>query len=201
MASSNGNMNFLAHLYLSGPQPETIFGNFIGDGVKGNAAGLYPADVQKGIALHRFIDTYTDTHPVTAEARKIIRPQFRKYSGVVLDVYFDHFLGVNWHEYHPQKLENFVEKVESILGDFEPNMPAKTQRFYHYMKSYQWLLNYRKFETLSEVFQGMASRTPFVSNMENAVIVLKEHYPELEERFTTFFPDLIAASENFLQDQ
>src|SRR5690606_16098982 len=109
--------------------------------------GIYPADVQKGIQLHRFIDTYTDTHRVTAEARKLIRPQFRKYSGVVLDVYFDHFLGVNWHKYHPQQLENFVEEVESILEDFEPNMPPKTQRFYRYMKSYQWLLNYRKLDT------------------------------------------------------
>lgn len=191
-------MNFLAHLYLSGPHPETICGNFIGDGVKGKIEGIYPADVQKGIALHRFIDTYTDNHPVTAEARKLIRPHFRKYSGVVLDVYFDHFLGINWHKYHPQKLEHFVEAVELILESFEPTMPPKTKRFYHYMKSYQWLLNYRELQTLTEVFQGMASRTPFVSNMENAVVVLKEHYTELEDSFSTFFPELKDASEKFL---
>ncbi len=193
-------MNFLAHLYLSGPHPQTIFGNFIGDGVKGNKASLYSEEVQKGIALHRFIDHYTDNHLITERARKLIRPQFRKYAGVVLDVYFDHFLGNNWPNYHPQKLETFVAHVEQILENFEPRMPLKTQRFFFYMKSYQWLLNYRELDSLSQVFEGMAHRTTFHSNMENAVPVLENHYSELEESFVAFFPELRDASRNFMLD-
>jgi acyl carrier protein phosphodiesterase len=190
-------MNFLAHLHLSGNNPEIICGNFIGDGVKGKQALEYPQTVQQGIALHRFIDHYTDTHPVTAEARKIIRPQFRKYAGVVLDMYFDHFLGVHWPNHHDDELEDFVPHVHKVLNSFEEQMPAKTQRFFHYMKMHNWLLNYRELDALSRVFEGMASRTAFESNMENAVPVLKQHYSEMEMAFDTFFPELKKACAQF----
>lgn len=191
-------MNFLAHLYLSGKQPETICGNFIGDGVKGNISERYDPDVQKGIALHRFIDHYTDNHPITHEARKIIRPVFRKYAGVVLDVYFDHYLGINWNNYHPENLESFVNRMEKLLESFESEMPQKSRRFFAYMRSSRCLINYRDMDSLSMVFHGMASRTPFQSNMEHAIPVLRSNYDELEEAFQAFFPELITASEKFL---
>ena len=193
-------MNFLAHIYLSGNDAKTLCGNFIGDGVKGKNANQYSRDVQTGIALHRFIDDYTDNHPVTAEARKIIRPDFRKYSGVVLDVYFDHFLGINWHRYHPEKLEVYVPKIHAVLDDFQPRMPEKTRRFFHYMKSYNWLLNYRDLNSLSDVFHGMARRTPFKSNMEQAVPVLRDKYVDMEQAFITFFPDLEAEAQEYLSE-
>lgn len=193
-------MNFLAHIYLSGTNPKTICGNFIGDGVKGNQVTNYSPEVQKGIALHRFIDHYTDNHPVTAEARMLIRPKFRKYAGVVLDVYFDHFLGTLWSDYHPENLEQFVDKVHNTLNLFEPNMPEKTRRFFHYMKMHNWLLNYRQLDALSRVFHGMASRTPFKSNMEQAVPVLRENYGEIEKAFEVFFPDLQKETQLFLEN-
>lgn len=190
-------MNFLAHIYLSGIHPETIVGNFIGDGVKGKQALEYSENIQRGILLHRFIDQYTDQHKLTAEARKIIRPHFRKYAGVVLDVYFDHFLGVNWSAHHHEELEEFVPRVHKVLNGFEDQMPEKTQRFFHYMKMYNWLVNYRELEPLSRVFMGMARRTPFESNMENAVPVLKMHYNEIHMVFDAFFPDLKNACVEF----
>lgn len=197
MAYSSGIMNFLAHIYLSGNHPETLCGNFIGDGVKGKQALDYTNNVQRGIELHRFIDHYTDNHELTAEARKMIRPYFRKYAGVVLDMYFDHFLGANWSAHHRDSLEVFVPRVHNVLNDFEDQMPQKTQRFFHYMKMHNWLLNYRELDALSSVFKGMASRTPFESNMENAVPVLKAHYNEIKLVFDEFFPELKSACAEF----
>lgn len=194
-------MNFLAHIYLSGSDPRTICGNFIGDGVKGRQVANFSPEVQKGIELHRFIDDYTDNHPVTAEARKLIRPAFRKYAGVVLDVYFDHFLGIRWDDFHHEHLEQYVDKVHETLDGFEPKMPEKTRRFFHYMKIHNWLLNYRDLETLSSVFNGMAHRTPFESNMEVAVPVLRENYAEIESAFLAFFPDLQQESRLFIEDR
>ncbi len=190
-------MNFLAHIYLSGDEPDTIWGNFIGDGVKGKQLLSYPKGIRQGIELHRHIDHFTDNHPITAEARKLIRPHFRKYAGVVLDMYFDHFLGQDWERYHHQPLEEFVPEIHDLLNRFEPKMPEKTRRFFFYMKEHNWLLNYRNLDSLSRVFKGMSSRTPFESNMENAVPVLIEHYDELSGFFTEFFPDLEATSRQF----
>lgn len=192
-------MNFLAHLLLSGNDKPIIFGNFIGDGVKGAEMNEYPSDVQRGISLHRFIDYYTDNHDVTEVGRIIIRPAFRKYAGVVLDMYFDHFLSRNWDTYHSEPLEQFVARMHAILNERESQMPAKTKRFFGYMKSYNWLVNYRDLDSLAEVFSGMAHRTPFQSNMEHAVPVLEQHYEELEQIFTQFFPDLIHASAHFIE--
>lgn len=190
-------MNCLAHLYLSGDDSDILYGNYIGDGVKGKQISNYTPQVQAGITLHRFIDNYTDNHPVTAEARSIIRPYFRKYSGVVLDVYFDYFLGNQWAEHHDTALPDFVEKCHVLLDEFEPHMPAKMQYFFKYMKMYNWLLNYRETEALDKIFNGMAKRTPFKSNMEQAVAVLNQHHPELELAFVEFFPELKNAVSEF----
>lgn len=200
MPRANGKMNFLAHIFLSGDQPETICGNFIGDGVKGNISQKYASEIQKGIRLHRFIDDFTDNHEITDTARKIIRPEFRKYAGVVLDVYFDHFLGKNWNQFHQQKLEDFVEKKEQVLAEFFPVMPQKSQRFFRFMKSSNCLVRYRDFDGLHQVFTGMANRTPFESNMENAIPVLKENYADLFTAFRAFFPELQNASAQFLNE-
>jgi acyl carrier protein phosphodiesterase len=194
-------MNCLAHIYLSGSDVELLCGNFIGDGVKGQQVQQYTPAVQNGILLHRFIDHYTDNHPITAEARAIIRPQFRKYAGVVLDVYFDHFLGVHWQHYHPIPLPQFVDNAHLLLDDFEPQMPEKMQYFFKYMKMHQWLLNYRNHEALDRIFKGMARRTPFESNMEMAVPVLQKNNKALEAAFRAFFPELEQAVQIFIENR
>jgi acyl carrier protein phosphodiesterase len=193
-------MNCLAHIYLSGNNEELLFGNFIGDGVKGNQIEDYTPEIQAGINLHRFIDHYTDSHDITAEARKIIRPDFRKYAGVVLDVYFDYFLGNSWENFHPTPLPQFVSHAHRVLDEYEPKMPEKTQVFFKYMKQYNWLLNYRNQQVLDRVFNGMAQRTPFKSNMEQGVIVLKRNEAALSEAFESFFPDLKLAVNDYLAD-
>jgi acyl carrier protein phosphodiesterase len=190
-------MNCLAHLYLSGEDSNIMFGNFIGDGVKGKQITTYSPQIQEGINLHRFIDTFTDSHEVTARARSVIRPYFRKYSGVVLDVYFDYFLGNHWQNHHETPLPEFVNNCHLVLDEFEPHMPAKMQHFFKYMKMYNWLLNYRNKEALHQIFGGMARRTPFESNMEQAVMVLNRHHRELELAFEDFFPELKNATTAF----
>jgi len=190
-------MNCLAHLYLSGDDSDLLCGNYIGDGVKGKQISNYSPQVQAGISLHRFIDNYTDNHPITAQARTVIRPYFRKYAGVVLDVYFDYYLGNQWNIHHPEPLPIFVENCHVLLDEFEPHMPAKMQHFFKYMKMYNWLLNYREPEALDKIFNGMARRTPFESNMEQAVVILHQHHRKLEVAFEDFFPELKAAVAQF----
>ncbi|HPX06218.1 MAG TPA: ACP phosphodiesterase, partial [Tenuifilaceae bacterium] len=101
-------MNFLAHLYLSGDNVHVRLGNFIGDHVKGKAFTHYPPDVQKGILMHRAIDSFTDNHLATAESKRLLRSGYGKYAGVVVDVFYDHLLASNWSNFSPFPLRGFT---------------------------------------------------------------------------------------------
>src|SRR6185312_17177742 len=92
-------MNFLAHLYLAGEDNELILGNFIADAVKGHAFDKYPAQVAKGILMHRSIDYFSDTHPVYLQTVHRLAPTYHKFSGVITDMFYDHFLASSWSDY------------------------------------------------------------------------------------------------------
>src|SRR5436190_22096246 len=108
-------MNYLAHLYLSGDDPMIMIGNFIADHIKGKQFDLYSKEIQKGILLHRSIDTFTDQHPLVEQSKLLLRPHFHKYAPVIADVFYDHFLAKDWKNYHPQSLENFAQHAYQLM--------------------------------------------------------------------------------------
>src|SRR5690606_6470869 len=108
-------MNFLAHIYLSGDDPNVVIGNFIADGIKGKDYQKFPTEIQHGILLHREIDTFTDAHPIVRQSTKRLHKNFGHYSGVLVDVFYDHFLAKNWKHYHEQPLAKFVENFYQLL--------------------------------------------------------------------------------------
>ena len=102
-------MNYLAHLFLAGTHPEMILGNFIADHVKGSDVLNYSENTRKGISMHRAIDTFTDQHPVVKQSISRLRTDFRKYSGVIVDMYYDHYLSAHWDEYSPVDIHTFTK--------------------------------------------------------------------------------------------
>src|SRR5262245_44062659 len=104
-------MNYLAHAYLSFNDPEVLVGNLINDFVKGKKRFDYPKGIQRGIALHRAIDNFTDQHDATREAKAIFRPAYRLYSGAFVDVVYDHFLAIDENEFSERSLFEFSVKV------------------------------------------------------------------------------------------
>ncbi|PKO97610.1 MAG: DUF479 domain-containing protein [Bacteroidetes bacterium HGW-Bacteroidetes-9] len=184
-------MNFLAHLYLSGDNNDIIIGNFIADHVKGSKTEKYNSGIRSGIILHRSIDYYTDNHQIVKEAVERIRPQFRKYAGVVVDMYFDHFLSKGWNRWSKEPLSDFTSRMYGIITSAGEILPPRTRQMIPYMIDYNWLENYGNFEGLDRALKGMARRTPFLSNMESAVEILKNDYAYYEQSFDNFFPDLI----------
>lgn len=187
-------MNFLAHLYLSGDNREVILGNFIADHVKGSKVMKYSPGIRGGIALHRAIDEFTDHHPVVREAVGRIRPDFRKYAGVVVDMYFDHFLSNDWNSWSKEPLRSFTSRMYNIIIEHTGILPPRTLHMIPYMMNHDWLGNYGNFEGLDRALTGMARRTPFHSNMETAADKLREDYSYYERCFRLFFPELIAHS-------
>lgn len=183
-------MNFLAHLFLSGNSEQVLIGNFIGDFVKGKKMDAFPPEVTKGIALHREIDHFTDTHPIVKESKHRLREKYRHYAGVLVDMYYDHLLARNWKDYSDISLEEFTFSSYAIIARHINVLPEKARFMFTYMKRDNWLLHYAQTEGIKKALQGMSQRTKFASGLEHGVADLVENYTLFEEEFRLFFPDL-----------
>ena len=192
-------MNFSAHLYLSGNNdPELMTGNFIADMIRGSDLSMYAPGVQRGIRLHRAIDRFTDTHPLTAQSRARLHGQFHKYAGVIVDVYYDHFLAANWTRYSQLPLETYAQQVYAMLEARQDLLPQRTQQMLPYMKMENWLFRYATLEGLHSIFVRMAMRTRFESKLGEAAEALQRDYRSFEQEFDAFFPDLERFSADFI---
>lgn len=192
-------MNYLAHAYLSGDNEDLLIGNFIADAVKGKMMDAYSEKIRNGIILHRSIDEYTDNHPLHKQSRTRLHPRYSHYAGVIVDIYYDHFLARNWAAYSDHSLVNYTNSVYTLLENKRTILPERINYMLKYMVPQNWLLNYANFEGLRKVFRGMAHRTKFDSKMENAVEDLQENYELFQEEFADFFPDLKVFVSNRIQ--
>jgi acyl carrier protein phosphodiesterase len=193
-------MNFLAHIYLSRDDDEIKIGNFIADSIRGKKYEAYPLKVQKGILLHRNIDTFTDSHPIVRQSTKRLHKNYSHYSGVIVDILYDHFLAKNWKKYSDIPLETFVDDFYHLLKDNFEMLPENVQRMLPYMIHDNWLVSYASIEGITKVLEGMNRRTKNRSKMNLAVVELQEFYDEFEAEFTSFFEELIAFSQQKLQE-
>jgi acyl carrier protein phosphodiesterase len=184
-------MNFLAHLYLSGNDPEITVGNFMGDFVKGSSFHqAYSPAVARGIMLHRGIDFFTDHHLVVQASKNRLRPKYRHYAGVIVDMFYDHFLAANWNLFHPGPLAGFADEAYKILQHHESILPDRARRVLPYIVKGNWLVGYVSVDGIHQALSGMASRARHESKMDEAVIDLKLHYDDFKNEFLIFFPEL-----------
>lgn len=184
-------MNFLAHAYLSGGHTKILLGNFVGDFIKGRQAlADLEGPIAAGVELHRAIDEFTDNHDVVHQSKNRLRPKYRHYSGVIVDVFYDHFLAANWTKFHHQSLADFASETYSTLQRFSEGLPSDFQVMLPYMVQGNWLVSYAEISGIHRALSGMASRTPYVSKMEEASLDLKAYYTEFRNDFEKFFPVL-----------
>ncbi|WP_456314418.1 acyl carrier protein phosphodiesterase [Pseudomonas shirazensis] len=183
-------MNFLAHIYLSGDNDLIKIGNFMADGIRGKQFEHFPEDVQKGIILHRAIDTYTDSHDIFRQSTRRLHERYHHYSGVIVDIVYDHFLAKNWTLYSDEKLEDFINRFYNSLHGNYGILSEKTKNIMPYMIEQNWLLSYRTVEGIHQILKQMDRRSKNESKMQFANEELVEFYSEFEHEFTTFFEDL-----------
>ena len=191
-------MNYLAHIYLSGNNKMLTIGNFIADGIRGKKYKTYPMEVQKGILLHRQIDTFTDAHPTVRQSTKRLHENYGHYSGIIVDILYDHFLAKNWSKYSDVPLEDYAENFYQILTDNIEILPQRILKMMPHLISGNWLLSYATKEGIAKVLDGMNKRTKNRSQMNLATKELDLFYDEFEAEFTSFFEELIAFSEEKL---
>lgn len=183
-------MNFLAHLHLSYPNHPQMVGNFIGDYVKGKRYVEYHADIARGIMLHRKIDSYTDAHILHKTCRDYFRGVYGLYSGVVVDMLFDHFLAAKWDCYSTLSLDDFAQLSYSILYDYHDILPTRVQGFLPKMKAIQRLESYAKLSGLEEALSIMSKYTSLPAKSKEAMEVINTNYKQLEDHFIAFYAEL-----------
>lgn len=192
-------MNFLAHIYLSGEKPLVKVGNFMADSIRGKKYMNYPDEIQMGILLHRWIDTFTDAHPTVRKSTKKLHANYSHYSGVIVDIFYDHFLAKNWKNYSEVPLDTFANDFYNLLDIHYDILPLNVKKLMPYMIADNWLLNYANKDGIARVLNGMNRRTQNVSKMNLAIVELERHYNEFEAEFTSFFDELIAFSKHKLE--
>ncbi len=168
-----------------------MIGNFIADYVKGNKKDLYPDQIKKGIVLHRAIDDYTDHHPITEDSKARLRPIYRKYSGVIVDLYYDHFLAKNFDLFSSIPLPEFTQRTYAILLENQHVLPDGVKQFLPYMIERDWLNNYATVEGIGRTLTGLSKRVSFENKMDESVNELRTDYAIYKNEFLRFFPQLI----------
>ncbi len=189
-------MNFLAHIYLSGDDPELKIGNFIADSVKGKKFLNYPERIAQGITLHRKIDSYTDSHAIVKQSISRLSPKYGRYSSVIVDILYDHFLAANWKLYSTIPLEEYTLDFYDLLQNNYDILPKRIQDFLPYMIRDNWLLSYASISGIGGVLSGMNRRTKNRSKMNFAVIELEQYYSDFNKEFRSFFEELEIFTKN-----
>ncbi len=193
-------MNYLAHLYLSGPSDGVRLGNFIGDYVKGNRFSLYPPEIRKGILLHRQIDSFMDEHPLSHASAELFRARYTRFSRVIIDVVYDHYLAKNWDKYSDQSLHDFVNEVHKLFITNYFILPPPVRQFLPFLIRSRRMENYQHLSGIEKTLKIMANHTVLPDHSAWAVEQIVKNDRQLQEQFTGFFEDIREMCRLFLEN-
>lgn len=181
-------MNFLAHMYLSGVDPELLVGNFMGDFVKGRVGDAYPPRIREGIVLHRRIDTFAQHHPLFHQSRQRLAARYGLYRGVLVDVFYDHFLALEWEEWSDEPLAVWLARVRLIVEGYRSYLPERLQGFVAVLFE-DLLPSYREVTGIGRALERMARRVRRPNPLAGGEEELVRHYAGLGDDFRQFLPE------------
>lgn len=174
-----------------------LIGNFIADFIANREVAHYQPPVQRGIALHRAIDVFTDQHPLVRQGMRRLYPDHSKYASVVIDVFYDHLLAVNWERYSTEPLVDFARATYIILEKNRMHMPPVLQHRLPLMIADNWLANYARTEGIAYTFERMKRRASRPRLLDGTVDTLQRDFLMLNEEFNLFFPEVQALAASF----
>ena len=190
-------MNFLAHSYLSFSE-EQLVGNMIADFVKNRDVARLPESIQKGIKLHRAIDTFTDAHPLIHEAKAPFRPLVRLYSGAFVDVAFDYFLANDTTENSQREWQEHSQRVYAVLRRYEEFLPEVFKKVLDKMQQDDWLYNYRNEWGIEYSFRNVVNKAQFLDKTTNVFPAFLANKDFLREKYEIFFPEVKSFAQDFV---
>jgi len=182
-------MNYLGHLYLSPPGEDALLGSLLGDFVKGPIADRYPHAVARAIALHRRLDSYTDSHPAVKLSKSRVSAPRRRYAGIMVDVFYDHFLARHWHEFHEEPLRVFSARIYEMLERRHHELPERLQRMAPSMVRWDWFGSYAEVESIYGALNRISQRLKRENPLLESADELLSNYAGLENDFRRFLPE------------
>jgi len=174
-------------------------GQFCGDFVRGSNLSHLPETIERGIRLHRHLDSFTDSYPALTTVRQAVPGVPRRLAGIVVDVMFDHYLARNWAQISQVSLDDHAQSVIVALHEHEVHFPASLKRFTRLLASENILQNNLHLASIELTLKRIASRSaPF-----NALVLTREQLEPLRdtlvEPFDVFWPDLHQAAVMFIE--
>lgn len=191
-------MNFLAHLLCSHGESDVMVGNFLGDFVIRRDYTQYSESIRRGFELHHFIDTFTDSHPLVRDFSGVFKQEFKRYSTVISDVVYDHYVARDWGLYSTISLEQFADDSYTKLYEYYDILPSQVQHFLPYMRSDNWLVQYRETDGIERALRGMSRRANFNKELHNAIGIMNQYDTELQENARMYIPILLSATSEYL---
>lgn len=187
-------MNYLAHIYLSGDNKMIKIGNFMADSIRGKSYEVYERDIKRGILLHRAIDSFTDMHPIYRQSKHRLHSKYGHYSGVIMDIFYDHFLAKNWSLYSKIPLEEFTTDFYILLETNYEILTDKVKSIIPHMRNKNWLLSYSTIDGMQTIMNQMNHRIKNQVPIDESILELQEYYTEFESEFKLFFTEIQAFS-------
>lgn len=191
-------MNYLVHLFLAGDE-ESLVGNMMGDFVKGRLDDRYPPGVRRGLEMHRKIDSFAAGNVFFLRSKHRIDDSYRHYRGILVDVFYDHFLARNWGDYSPVQFPDFILNAYRVLDDYREIMPARLRDVLPRMFSSNWLLSYREIDGVDSILRRMSGRVSRPNPLANGGSELSAWYDRLHGDFRGFMPELIRFAKQWNQ--
>lgn len=183
-------MNYLAHLFFSQNTSLSLTGNLMGDFAKGVDLNKLPIEIYKGIENHRLVDKFTDQHHLVRTLKTPLSAERKRFSFIISDVVFDHFLAIHWHKFSDQNFDQFVQDSYSKLLQAQHHMPEQMQLVVQRMASQDWLSSYKSIDITGKAIDSLSNRIRFKNNLAGAIVEVKANYHEYEDVFLKFFPEL-----------
>jgi len=186
-------MNYLAHLHIAEHTQTSLLGNFLGDFVKGNPDGLFNKAVVKGIRLHRFVDSYTDNHPLIKLSKPLFPKELRRFSPISLDMFWDHCLAKHWLMFHDDSLAQFTLQAQAtvIIEKRELLLPERFEHVSELVWKGRWFEHYANIGNIEFALQRIASRRPKMKPLGDTFNTLEHHYEQLTETFFRLYPNVL----------
>ena len=174
-------MNYLAHIYLSGEKDLVTIGNFIADSIKGKRYNNYPEGIKQGILLHRKIDSFTDSHPLFLQSKKRLNSHYKYFGGIVIDIFYDHFLSKNWNDFAESNLKDYTNEAYGLMYKNYSILPQNVKFFLPFMAQNNWLVMYSELEGIDRVLKGLSKRTSLPDHTKFAMKSLENNYSNYKE--------------------
>ena len=174
-----------------------MLGSVLGDFVKGpltnvDVTARYSPEATRAMALHRKIDSYTDAHPVVTESRNRVTRERRRFAGIMIDIFYDHFLAKYWQEFHPVPLATFAVDFYAMLSRRHAELPERLQRVANSMIEFDWLGSYAHLDSIDTALNRLSQRLRRGDALVGSAEELRQNYAEMENDFRRFLPDLVA---------